>query len=56
MKPSWLFFISKKYGVLGILISLTLSTYKSRKGILHFNLQIIKILGYIDATIGEKKN
>jgi len=56
MKASWVFFISKKYGVLGILISLTLSSYKSRKGILHLSLQIIKILGYIDATIGEKNN
>jgi len=38
------------------LISLAFSSYKSKKGILHFSLQIIKTLGYIDATIGKKEN
>jgi len=37
------------------MIFLTFSSYKSRKGILHFSLQTIKTLGYIDATIGKKE-
>jgi hypothetical protein len=37
------------------MISLTFSSYKSRKGILHFSSPIIKTLGYIDATIGKKE-
>jgi len=37
------------------MISLTFSSYKSRKGILHFSLQIIKTLGYIDVTIRKKE-
>jgi hypothetical protein len=38
------------------MISLTFSSYKSRKGILHFSLQIIKTLGYIDVTIRKEKD
>jgi hypothetical protein len=37
------------------MVSLTFSSYKSRKGILDFSLQIMKTLGYIDVTIRKKE-